>query len=221
MPDWDLYLLAALVGAVWGLSEIVAGFKNETPRALRTAGAWLLILLNAGASALTFAVVVVVVPETATVLGAFFIALAWPTVIRNTSIKLLQPLQPDAPPNESAAIRLEEAYASFQELARQLINNTLTRQRLKLVEQAMQHDLAALVRHARIALIASPLQENEGMPEDNYIDRILARELDDDVKKAMLAAFILQYFGRETLEEHLHNPAKPHQAQLPPPRKNL
>jgi hypothetical protein len=211
-----LYALAGLVGAVWALAEITAGFKNETFRALGTGGAWLLIGANTAAAALTYAVAVTLFPSADTWLAALFIGLAWPTIIRNASIKVLQPLQQTGEvADESAAIRLEQIYISFQNLARQIINNTLTHQRLKLVIEAMQHDLEGLAQHARVALIASPLQEAEGMPGDNYVDRVLKRNQNDDVKKALLAAFILENFGRELLQEYLEQQRKA-QKSAPP-----
>jgi len=197
-----LYALAGLVGLIWGLSEIISAFKNETGRALRTGGAWLLLLLNFAAAAGVYALILAIVPDADHWLVALTVGMAWPTVIRNASLKLAQPLQSDQV-QESAAIRLEQAYGSFQDLARQLINNDLTRQRLNLVTRAIQLDLQELAQHARLALIASPLQADAGMPDDDYVDRILQRSAEDVEKKALLAAFILENFGREMLESHL------------------
>lgn len=189
-------------GLCLGLGEIVGAFKNETGRALATAGAWLLVLLNFMAATGIFFVTASIVPDANNWLAALFVGLAWPTVIRNASFKLAQPLQPEQT-QQSAAIRFEQAYATFQNLARQLINNRLTRQRIHLVTSATQYDLALLERHARLALIASPLQAEAGMPPDQFIDVIMQRQTGDEIKKALLAAFILANFGREMLEDFL------------------
>lgn len=56
-PSLAWGLVAGAIGFVWGLSEIIDAFKNETGRALRTGGAWLLIWLNFGAAAGIFLLV--------------------------------------------------------------------------------------------------------------------------------------------------------------------
>ncbi len=124
---WSLF--AGLVGFLWGMSEIVGAFKTETGRALNTGGAWLLVFFNFFAAASIYLVVANLVTGANTWLVAILVGLAWPTVVRNLSFKLAQPLQPE-PLRDAAAVRLEEAYASVQALARQLINATLTRQRV-------------------------------------------------------------------------------------------
>ena len=47
------------------------------------------------------------------------------------------------------------------------------------------------------------LQGEQGASEDNYIDRIMQRQMDEELKKAYLAAFILTHFGRDTLDDFL------------------
>lgn len=195
-------LLAGLVGFLWGMSEIVGAFKNETGRALRTSGAWLLVLFNFAAAGVIYLIVANLVTGANNWLTAILVGLAWPTVVRNLSFKLAQPLQPETMRDE-AAVRLEEAYASVQNLARQLINAALTRQRMKLVTQAVELDLRDLEKQARYAVIAAPLPADEGGASEDFVTKIMAREASNDIKKALLAAFILQYFDRRTLEELL------------------
>lgn len=202
VPNLAWCAIAGLIGLLWGLSEIIGAFKNEIGYALRTGGAWMLILLNAGAAAAIFFVTASLVPEANNWLTAIFIGLAWPTVVRNLSFKLAQPIQSDQA-DASAAIRFEQAYATVQELARQLINAALTRQRMQLVTTATEHDLDDLERFARMALIASPLQTAQGMPAEQFIDEILKRDSENRIKKAYLSAFILASFGRNTLDDFL------------------
>ncbi len=151
---WSLF--AGFVGFLWGMSEIVGAFKTETGRALNTGGAWLLIFFNFFAAAAIYLVVANLVVGANTWLVAILVGLAWPTVVRNLSFKLAQPLQPE-PLRDAAAVRLEEAYAAVQALARQLINATLTRQRMQLVAQAVELDMRELEKMARLAVIAAPL----------------------------------------------------------------
>lgn len=196
-------LLAGGIGLIWGLGELVGAFKNETGRSLRTGGAWLLLLLNFVAAAVTYGLVVAVVSDANSWLTAVAVGVAWPTVIRNTTLKLVQPLQPDAS-GETLALHFEQAYASVQALARQLINAALTRQRMKLVTRAIELDLAALEKHVRLTLIAAPLLPTTGDESaDNYVSKIMEREVDDDIKKALLAAVLLQLFDRATLDDAL------------------
>lgn len=196
-------LLAGAIGLLWGLGELVGAFKNETGRSLRTGGAWLLLLLNFTAAAVTYGLVVAVVNGANSWLTAVAVGVAWPTVIRNTTLKLVQPLQPDAN-RENLTLHFEQAYAAVQSLAQQLINAALTRQRMKLFTRAIALDLAALEKRVRLTVIAAPLPPAVGDESpDAFITRIMEREDDDDIKKALLAAFLLQYFDRTTLEDTL------------------
>lgn len=196
-------LLAGAIGLVWGLGELVGAFKNETGRSLRTGGAWLLLLLNFVAAAVTYGLVVAVVSGANSWLTAVAVGVAWPTVIRNTTLKLVQPLQPEAN-RENLTLHFEQAYAAVQNLAQQLINAALTRQRMKLFTRAIELDLAALEKRVRLTVIAAPLPPSTGDEgPDAFITRIMERADDDDIKKALLAAFLLQYFDRTTLEDTL------------------
>jgi len=224
-------LLAGAVGFLWGMSEIVGAFKTETGRALNTGGAWLLVFFNFFAAASIYLIVANLVTGANTWLVAILVGLAWPTVVRNLSFKLAQPLQPE-PLRDAAAVRLEEAYASVQALARQLINATLTRQRMQLVAQAVELDLRELEKMARLAVIAAPLPpkaakpappaadddkpppESDEPPPD-FITQIMRREVSSDIKKAMLAAFLLAFFDRRTLEEMVRDLRKPRKAHKP------
>lgn len=226
---WSLF--AGLVGFLWGMSEIVGAFKTETGRALNTGGAWLLVFFNFFAAAAIYLVVANLMTGANTWLVAILVGLAWPTVVRNLSFKLAQPLQPE-PLRDAAAVRLEEAYASVQALARQLINATLTRQRMQLVAQAVELDLRELEKMARLAVIAAPLPPKAAKPAPpaagddtpppdsdeappDFITQIMQREASSDIKKAMLAAFILEFFDRRTLEEMVRDLRKPRKASQP------
>ena len=196
-------LLAGGIGLLWGLGELIGAFKNETGRSLRTGGAWLLLLLNFAAAAVTYGLVIALVSKANSWLTAIAVGIAWPTVIRNTTLKLVQPLQPDAN-RENLTLHFEQAYAAVQNLAQQLINAALTRQRMKLFTRAIDLDLIALEKRVRLTVIAAPLPPSTGDESpDAFITRIMAREGDDDIKKALLAAFLLQYFDRTTLEDTL------------------
>lgn len=210
-----LSLLAGAIGLSWGFAEIIGAFKNETGRALRTGGTWLLMLLNFAAAMLTFLLVAYIVPDANTWLAAVACGLAWPTILRNTTIKLVQPLQAGKE-DDSFVLRFERAYGSIQALALQLINTSLTRQRMKLVTQATTVELAELEEYVRLAMIASPLPQVAGDGQE-YIDRIMQRDDPEKLKKAYLAMVILQFFDRATLDDMLRErrkkPAPPNTPQ--------
>lgn len=193
-------LVAGAVGLVWGFSEIVGAFQAETGRALRTLGAWLLLGLNFAAAALIFLLLAAVIPAANTWLTAILVGFAWPTVIRNTSFKLAQPLQ-SRKTSEAAAVRFEQAYATIQELAYKLINNRLTRERTRLVIAATQYDLNVLEQLARTAAISEALQGKDTKSADEFITAILQQDRDETIKKAQLAAFIINRFDRATLDD--------------------
>lgn len=226
---WSIF--AGFVGFLWGMSEIVGAFKTETGRALKTGGAWLLVFFNFFAAASIYLIVANLVTGANTWLAAILVGLAWPTVVRNLNFKLAQPLQPE-PLRDAAAVRLEEAYAAVQTLARQLINATLTRQRMQLVAQAVELDLKELEKMARLAVIAAPLppgatphpppaDDDTPPPTDadeaprDFITLIMQREVSSDIKKALLAALILEYFDRRTLEEMVRDLRKARKENKP------
>lgn len=196
-PTLWLSMLAGTVGAIWALSEIVGEFRTETGRALRTGGAWMLVGINFLAAAIIFLLVATFAPSAKTWPTALAIGFAWPTIFRNASLKLTQPIT-ETPANDAAAIRLEQAYANVQKLALQLINSVLTRQRTKLMTSMLQYDLTLLEQHARrmIALSPQPM-------EDDLIDRVMKREVSDEIKKAYLVALVMNTFTRSALDDFI------------------
>jgi hypothetical protein len=82
-----LTLLAGVVGAMWAMSEIVGEFRAETGRALRTSGAWLLVIVNFVAAAVIFLLAINLAPAARNWPSALFIGLAWPTIFRNLTFK--------------------------------------------------------------------------------------------------------------------------------------
>ena len=173
VPDILLYhtlliVIAGAVGFAWGLSEIVDAFAFDMGHALRTRGAWLLLLTNAFAAAGTYVFIASIVPGLDTWYAALFTGLAWPVVIRNANIKLAARVTDAATSNDppSAAIRFEQIYARFQDLARRWINAALAQQRAQLILRAMQLELAELTSYAQRLAIASPLQESFNTRDD-------------------------------------------------------
>jgi hypothetical protein len=199
-----LTLLTGAIGAIWALSEIVGQFGVETGRALRTPGAWLLMIINFVAAAVIFLLAITLSPAARNWPSALIIGLAWPTVFRNATLKLAQPLG-ELKDAETVAIRLEQAYAAVQRLALQMINSILTRQRARLVAEALQFDLNEIVKYARRMIALSPQPLDEKL---KWIDNLLQRDIDDDAKKAYLAASIMNDFTRGALDDFLRESKK-------------
>ena len=192
-----LTVLAGAVGALWALSEIVGKFGAETGRALRTAGAWLLMIVNFLAAAVIFLMTVGVAPGARTWPGALLVGLSWPTLFRNLSLKLGQPLDEDKS-RENAALRVEKVYADVQKLALQLINSRITRQRTRLLTAALSSDLAELEGFARRMIAISPQPV-----ADELIDQVMQRNVNEEAKKAYLAALVMNTFTRSALEDFI------------------
>jgi hypothetical protein len=197
-----LTLLAGVVGAMWAMSEIVGKFHAETGRAMRTSGAWLLVIVNFVAAAIIFLLAINLAPAARNWPSALFIGLAWPTIFRNLTLKLAQPLG-EAKDAETAAIRIEQAYANVQQLALQLINSMLTRQRTRLLADALKFELDDMVKFARQMIAISPQHV-----DDTLIDKTLERNVDVDAKKAYLAALVMDTFTRGALDDFIRQNKK-------------
>ncbi|HKQ78330.1 MAG TPA: hypothetical protein VJ810_31815 [Blastocatellia bacterium] len=196
-PSFWLTALAGAVGAVWALTEIVGEFRAETGRALRSSGAWLLMIVNFIAAAMIFLLAVNLFPSARNWPSALFIGFAWPTVFRNVTLKLAQPLN-ESKNVEAAAFRLERAYANVQSLALQLINSVITRQRARLLDEALNSDLNELAKYARGMIAVSPRQMDK---QAALIDQTLERKVDDDAKKAYLVALVMNEFSHSALDD--------------------
>jgi len=194
--------VAGLISAAWAvITELVSQFEAETGRALQTGGARLLLAINFVAAATIFLVVATNLADANYVATALVVGVAWPVVIRNMSIKLAQPIQSDDLRN-TAVVRVEEAYAGLQSLSLRLINTVLTRERMRLINRATEVNLSVLETKARNALIASPkAPAGDGAP-DAFVDKIMAKAgAKEEIKKAYLAALILEHYDRRLLEE--------------------
>ena len=216
MWQWlQLALLAGLIGLFSGLIELIGAFGNESWRALRTFGAWLLLGVNFLGAALIYVLVVSVADSALNAWAAIVVGLAWPTVVRNLSIKLGQPIEADAN-QQSAALRLEQAYATLQKLSKQMIDGTVVRQRMRLLRDLTELEFTELDRLARMAVVLS--KQADPVEALDYINKLTADGgTDNEVRKAMLAAYILNNFGRDLLEDEMNlrkkgrrrNPANP------------
>jgi len=209
-----LAALSAAVGVVWGLSELVSAFALDTGYALRTLGAWLLLLVNAFAPAFIYVLAASFFPDLYAWQAAVAIGLAWPVVIRNLHFNFsarIADAASDDSVDQAASVRFEQIYTNFQSLAYRMINAQLAHQRAGLITRVVTDcDLNDLEAHARRLCIAQPVpmrdeRENENLSNERcseYINDIMMRESVDE-KKMYLSAFIINYFGRASLEEFI------------------
>lgn len=205
-------LLAGLIGLFSGLIELINVFGNESLRSLRTFGAWLLLGVNFFGAALIFVLVSGAAPGVLNAWGAIVVGLAWPTVVRNLNIKLGQPIEGD--PSQQAALRMEEAYNTLQKHAKQMIDGAVVRQRMRLLRELTELEITEMERLARRTVALST--QADPKPALAYITEII-NEPDVEVRRAMLAAYILNNFGRDVLEDEMslhkkgrrRNPANP------------
>lgn len=191
-------LLAGLIGLFSGLIELINVFGNESLRSLRTFGAWLLLGVNFFGAALIFVLVSGAAPGVLNSWGAIVVGLAWPTVVRNLNIKLGQPIEGD--PSQQAALRMEEAYNTLQKHAKQMIDGAVVRQRMRLLRELTELEITEMERLARRTVALST--QADPKPALAYINEII-NEPDVEVRRAMLAAYILNNFGRDVLEDEM------------------
>jgi hypothetical protein len=74
---------------------------------------------------------------------------------------------------------------------------------------AQRYDLAALEQMARMAVIATPRAAQGGKTAEGFITEIVNQPREEPLKKALLAAFILNQFDRATLDDLLKEHLKP------------
>lgn len=192
-----LCLLSGFVGAVWALSEIVGEFQAETRRAVFTWGAWMLVLVNFLSATVIFLLVIRVAPDAKNWPVALLVGLSWPTVFRNLSLKLVQPLNENKE-GEAPAVRMEQIYSNVQKLSLQLMNSHLTRQRMRMLARATRIPLPELETYARQMSALSPQKIDM-----KFIDELMQRSVDDDYKKALLVALIMNTFTPDAIEDFL------------------
>jgi len=196
---WGLYLLAAGLSSLWAVVEVISAFEYAPLRALRTGGALLLTLINAGFACLALALVLEVVPTAGGSLWtAVAVAFGWQALIR-TQINLLQPLPGSA--GEAVGISINDLYARIQRFCRRQIDRSLAGERLALLEEALKLEMDALLQRARLmahALITDNWQDFEG-----YLTGMDERGLSPDERKLLLASYLLDNGGPAPLRELL------------------
>lgn len=195
----ELYGLVIGLSGLWAIVEVISAFEYAPLRALRTGGALLLIVANAGFASLVLALVLEVAPNAGGSLWTgVAVAFGWQALIR-TRINLLQPLPGSQ--GESVGVSINDLYARLQRFCRRQIDRSLAGERSALLEEALKLDVDTLVQRARLmahALITDELQDFEG-----YLQRMDERNLPADDRKLLLASYLLDNGGAAPLRELL------------------
>lgn len=196
---WGLYAATIGLSSLWVIVEIISAFEYAPLRALRTGGALLLVVVNAGFACLVLALVLEMVPDArANLWTAVAVALGWQALLR-TQINLLQPLPGSQ--SETVGVSISNLYARLQHFCRRQIDRSLLGERSMLLEQALELDVDVLVTRARLmthALITDQLEDLEG-----YLKRMDERGLPPEERKLLLATFLLDNGGPAPLRELL------------------
>jgi len=205
------YFIAAAFSGVVAIAEIVTVFENDSMRALKTWGSFLLVFLN-----VVFAVFLLFLVNTVggvtTGSSRFWVALGvgvgFPTLLR-TRFTFIKPLPGSA--DEGIAVSLDELYGRLQRFCRRQIDQALATGRVQLVDEAMQRlELTTLENRLRLLLEGGLILAEAGA--GTYVDRIVNHQDYTETRKKMLLAFgLLNYGGFNTLKQMLKSVPTPRQ----------
>lgn len=218
------YLLTGFIAIMWAMLEVATTYEEEAGRALRTKGAFFLMLVNAVLACLALGASLQLLEGPVSVWLALGVGFGWQAILRS-GINI-QPLPltggqghvtaagEEAEAGEKLGIPLDEFYARVQRLSRRQINRDIVNERVELVSEAVDK-LAVddLVYEARVLMGSFPPAAIEGDPQA-FIDRIRDSDRPDELKEMMLISLILEYGGRGALKRILRkNRSKSPQTQ--------
>ena len=212
----DLYVTTGAMALLWAASEVVVAYPDQPTRALRTGGAWLLMIANAFFACLALAAALALIPGSASGWMALGVGLSWQTMLRG-GINLQVPIPSmTSGASEGLGVPLNELYARLQGFCVGQIQRHLIGGRVSLMEQAIAHlgapDLARIAR-----LVTTALSEATAETEQ-YIQRIETTDtLSDERREIMLILLILDNGGTDILRKRLKERGKRRQPTAPTP----
>lgn len=217
---WYLYAVTAALGIVWAASEIVSVFHVTPLRALRTWGALFLMLVNALFACLALAAILQVAPNSANLFTAILVGLGWQALVRS-KINLYKPL-PGEPGSEGLSLPVDEIYGRLQTFARRSIDQSLARERIRLLEQAQALPVETLMREVR--LLSYGLTEMDPATVDEWLARMQERPMTDEERKMLLASKLMDAGGAVMLKQLVAKyraAPEPVTAEVPEPEGGL
>lgn len=192
----ELYLLTGVMAMLWAASEVVVGYPEQPVRALRTGGAWLLMLANALFACLALAAALALIPGSASWWMALGVGLSWQAMLRGGINIQPLPISSAVGASEGLGVPLNELYSRLQAFCVGQIQRSLVGERVALMERAIAKlDIPELARIARLVTAAQAVPEAE-----SYIQRL---ETDDsrpsEQREILLISLIISNHGAEIL----------------------
>jgi len=194
---WYLYVVTAFLSIIWAASEIISVFHVTPLRALRTWGALFLMIVNALFACLALAAVLQVAPNSANLFTAIIVGLGWQALVRS-KINLYKPL-PGEPGSKGLSLPVDEIYERLQTFARRSIDQSLARERIRLLEQAQALPVETLMREVR--LLSYGLTEMDPATVNEWLARMQERPMTDEERKMLLASKLIDAGGAVMLKQ--------------------
>jgi hypothetical protein len=192
----ELYLVTGVMAMLWAASEVIVGYPEQPVRALRTGGAWLLMLANALFACLALAAALALVPGSASWWMALGVGLSWQAMLRGGINIQPLPISSAAGASEGLGVPLNELYSRLQAFCVGQIQRSLVGERVALMERAIAKlDIPELARIARLVTTAQAIPEAE-----SYIQRIEADEgRPPEQREILLISLIISNRGADVL----------------------
>lgn len=198
----DLYIVTAVMSIIWAASEVVVGYPDQPVRALRTWGAWLLMMANAFFACVALAASLALIPNAASVWLALGVGLSWQAMLRGGINIQPLPISSAAEAEKGMGVPLNELYARLQGFCVGQIQRYLVGERVTLMEQVIaQLDITDLARIARLVTAAL----GDATPEaEQYVQRIETDEKrSQEQREILLISLILNNRGSDILRKRV------------------
>lgn len=210
---WVLYVVTAVLSMIWAASEIISAFETSPIRALFTWGAWLLMLTNAFFACLALMAVLQIMPTAAdNLLTAFVVGFGWQALVRS-QINVFRPL-PGEPSGQGLVVPVDQVYGRIQHFVRRSIDQSLARERTKLLTATLALDVATLKQ--QVQLMSFGLTEMDPAEVQNWLNEMESRPMTDVERKMLLASKLIETSGVQGLKQLIKSQAKPAGQPAPP-----
>jgi hypothetical protein len=201
----ELYLVTGVMALLWAASEVVVGYPDQPVRALRTGGAWVLMVANALFACLALAAALALIPGSASIWMALGVGLSWQAMLRGGINIQPLPISSAAGASEGLGVPLNELYSRLQGFCVGQIQRNLVGERVALMEKAIaKFDIPDLARIARLVMTAQAVAEAEP-----YIQRIEADESrPQEQREILLISLIISNRGADVLRARVKEQRK-------------
>lgn len=201
----ELYLVTGVMSVFWAASEVVVGYPDQPVRALRTGGAWLLMIANALFACLALAAALALVPGSASWWMALGVGLSWQAMLRGGINIQPLPISSAAGATEGLGVPLNELYSRLQAFCVGQIQRSLVGERVALMERAIAKlDIPELARIARLVTTAQAIPEAE-----SYIQRVETDESrPSEQREILLISLIISNRGADVLQARVREQRK-------------